>query len=199
MSVNEINLNVARKDAVNINRGLGIAAIIGAPMLLFQFVYSVQFPDPQAPPANFWVALLGVFYIGGWICGAVVMYRQKIYGDTLAGKVVFTIQMIFLTLAFLFSVQDTYGINYDNGGGIFFGICDAGYPLSHLFMIFVGIFTIRAKKWQGLARFAPLLVGFSLLLTFALGAICGMSVGIILFGALTTIGLGTIGWKIFKK
>ena len=46
MSVNEINLNVARKDAVNIDRGLGIAAIMGAPMLLFQFFYSVRFPDP---------------------------------------------------------------------------------------------------------------------------------------------------------
>jgi hypothetical protein len=139
MAVNEINLPVVRKKILVDNRLLGLLGIICAPMLLLQFLFGTEIGSSNSAHSNRIIALLGVFYIGGWICGAIGIFQNKVYGATKASKIVFIIQMILLALALMFSIQEIFGVGYENGG-IFFAVCDAGYPLSHLFMIIVGIF-----------------------------------------------------------
>lgn len=199
MSTNEQSLETDRKINPPVDKILGLTGIVGAPMLLLQFLFGGASANSGVSNYSPAISALGVLYIGGWICGAVWMFRHKVYGENLAAKIIFTLQMIFLTLAFLFSIQETLGFSYENGGGKFFFVCDMGYPASHLFMIVVGIFVARAKRWKGLSKFAPFLVGSALPLTIAAGNFVGMSGGMLLFGGLTTIGLGTIGWKIFKS
>lgn len=198
MSVGEMILPVEKRE-IGVNKILGLLAIVCAPMLLAQFFLGVVWKNAAYEKYSPAVAALGVLYIAGWICGAVGMFRRKIYGETKTAKIVFAIQITFLHLALMFSVQETLGISYENGGGWFFFACDMGYPASHLFMIVVGIFTIRAKNWTGFAKYAPFFVGAALPATMATGWLLGMIGGMLLFGALTTIGFATIGIKLFRK
>ena len=197
MSTNELNLVANQKIKLPADKILGLLGIVGAPMLLLQFLTGGIAQNTIVQNNNPIVSALGILYIGGWMCGAIGMFRQKVYGEALAAKIVFALQMIFLTLAFLFSVQETYGITYENGG-VFFGVCDAGYPLSHLFMFVIGIFILRAKKWKGLTRFAPFFVGAALPLTMAVAGFVGFTAGMLLFSGLTTIGLGMIGYLVYS-
>jgi hypothetical protein len=198
MSVNEMNIAlIGEKFTIN-NRLLGVFAMIGAPMLLLFFMFGTI--DAAAPKTlrDQIISLTGVLYIGGWMAGAVGMRHMRAAGDTKGSKIVFVIQMILLSFALLFSVMEVCGYSYENGG-LIFALADAGYPLSHLFMIVVGIFVLRAKVWEGFPRIAPLLVGLALPVFFALNASVGMKAGGFGFSALTTIGLGTIGYTIYKK
>lgn len=197
MAVNEMNLPVVRERVLRFDRLLGLAAIICAPTLLLQFFFGGETGDSNSANSNPLIALLGVLYIGGWICGAIGLFQNKVYGATKSAKIVFIAQMVFLALALMFSIQETLGVSYENGGSLFFGICDAGYPLSHLFMIVVGIFVLRAKVWTNWTRFAPFLVGAALPLTLALMPFLGMGVGVFSFAGLTTLGLGAIGYSVF--
>lgn len=198
MAVNEIHLPVRREQIRKSPGILGLLEIFGAPMLLLQFLIGGD-QNSGAPKYGSVVAALGVLYIGGWICGAVGMFRQRVYGETFAAKLVFWLQLAFLALALLFSLQETFGISYENGGGTFFFVCDMGYPLSHLFMLVVGVFVWRAKNWKGFTRLAPLLVGAALPLTMIVGGLVGITAGMILFGVLTTVGLGTIGYSVYSR
>lgn len=198
MAINELSLPLIQSKSLT-ERLLGIGAIIGAPMLLLQFFFGVVWKNTGNENYSPTIAMLGILYIGGWICGAIEMFRQKVYGENLGAKIVFALQMIFLSLAFMFSVQETLGINYKNGGGTFFFLCDMGYPASHLFMFIVGIMIIRARNWKGFTKYAPFLVALALPLTIATGWFLGMIGGMLLFGGLTMTGLGIIGRKILYK
>ena len=198
MAVNQLELTGDLKTGAIVNRILGLLAIIGAPMLLFQFLLGTRGMNAEGGERNALIALLGVLYIGGGICGAIGMFRIRAYGESKASKIVFVLQMTLLSLALLFSVFETFGATYKNGG-VLFAVFDAGYPLSHLFMIVVGIFVLRAKVWQGFSKFAPIIVGFALPLTLGLMPLLGEKIGVVSFGALTAIGLATIGFTIFRK
>lgn len=199
MAINELTLDTKTKANVPVDKIFGVLAILCAPTLLMQFLIGGIEQNSSSPNNNLLVSALGVLYIGGWMLGAVGMFRQKLYGENLAAKIVFALQMIFLTLAFLFSVQETMSISYENGGGTFFFVCDMGYPASHLFMFVVGICVLLTRRWRGFTRFAPFAVGAALPVTMALGGFLGITLGMILFGGLTTLGLATIGWKIFRN
>lgn len=196
MTVSETKLTIPHKKSARLNQISGILAMTGAPMLLIQFLTGGREMSADGAGASTTVALLGVLYIGGWMAGAIAMFRQKVYGGRLSAKIVFVLQMTLLTLALMFSVLESFGVSYENGG-LLFAVADAGYPLSHLFMIVVGIFTIRAGKWKNFSKFAPLLVGIALPLTLGLMPVLGEQIGIILFGTLTALGLSVTGYRIY--
>ena len=198
MSVNEMNLMVGGENLTLNTRLLGALAVVGAPMLLIFFLFGSIDASATKTLTQQIVSLTGVLYIGGWICGAVGMRRLRATGDGTGGKIVFVIQITLLSFALLFSVMETCGYTYESGG-LIYAVADAGYPLSHLFMIVVGIFVRRAKVWKGAASIAPFLVGFALPAFFALSAIGGMKIGGFGFGALTAIGLGIIGYTVYKQ
>lgn len=198
MSTNQIELTADLKTSAIDNRIFGLLGMIGAPMLLLQFLLGNRGMNAEGGDSNAWIALLGVLYIGGWVCGAIGMFRGRVYGERRGSKIVFAIQIILLLLALMFSVLETFGVTYENGG-VLFAVFDAGYPLSHLFMIVVGIFVLRARKWQGLLKFAALLVGIALPLTLGLMPLLGEKIGAVSFGSLTAIGLAVIGFTVFRK
>lgn len=197
MSVNKIEISLPA-DAAALNRRLGILAVAGAPMLLIFFMFGN--PDGAAAKTlqDRIFAVTGVFYIGGWLCGAIGMRRRRATGNGFGAKAAFIIQLALLGCALLFSLLETAGFNYENGGWLF-AVADAGYPLSHLFMIVVGVLVWRARVWSGLAQVAPLLVGFALPVFFALSGGAGTAAAGFGFGLLTAVGLGTIGWQIIKS
>ncbi|MET0753465.1 MAG: hypothetical protein ABWZ66_08835 [Pyrinomonadaceae bacterium] len=198
MLANEMELSLnPTKFTIN-SHILGAFAMFCAPMLLLFFMFGTI--DSSAPKTfkDQLVSLTGVFYIGGWIAGAIGMRRLRATGDRLGSKIVFIIQIALLSFALLFSVMEVFGYSYENGG-LLFAIADAGYPLSHLFMIVVGIFVLRAKVWRGLPRIAPFLVGFALPAFSGLSLIVGTGVGGFGFGLLTATGLGIIGYTVFRQ
>lgn len=197
MAVNQIEILVNDGEFSITNRILGVLCIVGAPMLLSQFILNPS-GETQLTTSGRLIAFLGVLYMGGWLAGAVGMRKLRVTGDGVGSKVVFIIQAIGLSLATIFSVLDTVGFNRENGG-LPFLITDLAYPFSHLFMIVVAIMTIKAKVWQGFSRIAPLLVGIAFPLTVAVASLVGISIGILFFGGLTTIGLLTIGYTIIKQ
>lgn len=196
MSVNQMEIS-ANQVSFSTNRLLGLLCLIGAPMLLIQFILNPG-GETQLTTSGRIIAFLGVLYMGGWLAGAIGMRKLRVTGNGSGSKIVFIIQAIGLSLATIFSVLDTLGFNHENGGLIFL-ITDLAYPFSHLFMIVVGIMTFRAGGWKGLPGIAPLLVGIAFPLTIALAALVGMPIGVLLFGGLTTIGLSVIGYTIIKQ
>jgi hypothetical protein len=193
MSVNQIEIPINEVNVSIINRCLGMLCLIGAPMLLVQFIL-----NPGGVSNTAGIAFLGVLYMGGWLAGAVGMRRLRVTGNGNGSKIIFIIQALGLFLATMFSVLETSGYNHENGGLIFV-MTDLAYPFSHLFMIVVGSFTLRAGVWNGFSKFAPLLVGVALPLTLALASLVGMQIGTLFFGGLTTIGLSIIGYTIIKQ
>lgn len=177
---------------------LGSLALFGAPMLLVSFLLGAT--DSEAPKTlrDQLLSLTGFFYIFGWMAGAVGMRQLRATGRWVGSKIVFVIQMIFLSLALVFSAMEVMGYSRGNGG-LLFTITDLAYPLSHLFMIIVGIFTVRAGVWRGVAKIAPFIVGLALPITMGLGRVTGAKAGIILFGVLTALGLGIIGLNVFRN
>lgn len=193
MSVSETSLTVERKKMPGI-QALGIAGIIGAPGLFLQFIFE-DLSKNSLNINNKFIAVWGIIYIAGWICGVVGLNQLRINSGCKSGKVIFILQLLLLCFALLFSVLDTFGFNHENGGWLF-AICDVCYPLSHLFMIVTGTFIWMKGILRGIQKFAPFIVGFSLPLTLVLGAIVGMKTGVVFFGIFTTIGLGMIGYVV---
>jgi hypothetical protein len=198
MPVNEMSLPVGREKFAVSTRFLGLAGMIGAPMMLIFFILGNT--DAGAPKTlkDQIIGLTGVFYMCGWLLSAIGMRRLRATGDRPVAKIVFIVQVTLLSFALLFSVMEVFGYSFQNGG-LIFAIADAGYPLSHLFMNVVGIFVLRAKVWQGLPKFAPFMVGITLPVTLGLMALGSAVAAGIFFGAMTTIGLGAIGCKVYRQ
>lgn len=192
MAVNELNLAINKKNFGIDNRLLGTFGIIGAPMLLAQFL------SGQNTTENKFIAFLGVIYIFGWMANLIGMRRQNVLGNNFTGKIIFGLQFLLLCFAFISSALETAGRNFENGGA-FFAICDAGYPLSHLFMIVTGAFALKARVWRGISAFAPLVVGLALPVFFAFSFVISSEIGAICFAALTAAGLGVIGFRLFQN
>src|SRR5262245_14818439 len=129
MSVNQITMNEVGFSAIE--RLPGLFCLIGAPMLLIQFLLNGG-GETQLTPAGRIIAFLGVLYMGGWLAGAIGMRKLRVTGNGTGSKIVFIIQAGGLFLATMFSVLETLGYNHENGGIIFF-ITDLAYPFSHLF------------------------------------------------------------------
>lgn len=177
---------------------LGVVAMIGAPMLLIEFLVGPNDSAAVKTSRDQLFSLIGVMYMTGWIAGAIGMRRLRATGSGLGATVVFVVQMIMLFLAWSFSVMEAFGYSSGNGG-VLFAITDAGYPLSHLFMLVVGIMLLRAKVWSGIARLAPFLVGMALPVFFALSGFAGVRLPGIAFGITAALGLGIIGFKVLKQ
>ncbi len=150
MSVNEMSLELDSGTRASFlsNRKLGVLAMLGAPMLLVESVLRTANVLPQDGD-NFWVGLLEMIYVGGWIALAFGMRRLRATGDGKASRVLFIVQIVGLILAFLFAVQICFGASFAKPNS-FFVVTDLAFPFSHLFMFVVGAFVARAKVWRGL-------------------------------------------------
>ncbi len=178
-------------------RVLGILGIIGSPMLLVQFLL-FGWIDETNNRNHVVVGALGLVYLCGWMASVIGMRRLRVTGRGLASRIVFIVQLIGLLLAALFSIQELFNPSPDRNT-LFFKITDAAWPLSHLFMLVVGLMVLKAGVWRGPRRFVPLLCGLALPAFFAVGALSGLRESAILFGLFTTIAFGLLGYAVLTS
>jgi len=141
------------------------------------------------------VGLLGIIYTIGWACSLTGMRQLKVLGKNLLGEILFVVQMTGVTLAFTQSLMEITQLNIDDQN-LLFQITDAAWPLSHLFMIVIGIYVLASKAWRGWRSVTPLLCGLALPVFFALAALGAKAIGIFIFGAATTIAFMLLGYAV---
>lgn len=191
MSTNELAVPAPRSGVLVTNRVLGTLGMLAGPMMLAEMLI---FGFTQHG-SNHLIGVLGTVYVAGWICSAVGMRRARVTGDGALGKGAFVVQIAGLLLAFLWSVQEIVYSGADRSG-IFYGVTDAAWPLSHLFMLVVGALTLRAGVWKGWRRFAPLVVGLALPAGIAAASAVGQQAMGIAFGSMTAVGFLALGYAV---
>ena len=191
MSMNDLVVAAPRNGVLVTNRVLGTLGMLAGPMMLAEMLI---FGFTQHG-SNRVIGVLGVFYIAGWICTAVGMRRSRVTGDGALGKGAFVVQLVGLLLAFLWSLHEIL-YSGDDRSGVFYGVTDAAWPLSHLFMLVIGVLTLRAGVWRGWRRFAPLLVGLALPVAIAASLVAGRAWMGIAFGIMTTAGFFALGYAV---
>ena len=191
MSINPLALPAPRKDVFISNHFLGTLGMLAGPMMLAE-VLIFGFTQHGS---NRVIGVLGVIYTVGWVCSAVGMRRSRVAGDNALSKGTYVVQLAGLLLAFLWSLQEITYSGIDKGG-VFYGVTDAAWPLSHLFMLVIGILTLRAGVWKGWRKFAPLMVGLALPVAMAAALVAGKSAMGIAFGVMTTAGFFTLGYSV---
>lgn len=168
--------------------------MLGGPMLLAEGLYR-QFTHMPDNYDNQLVGVLGVMYIGGWICSTIGMRRLRATGNGATSAVVFVIQLTGLFLAALWSMQAIVHLPGLTESPLF-GIADIAWPFSHVLMLVVGVLVLRAKAWSGWRRFMPLLCGAGLPLFFAASATGARMAGAFIFFSLTAIGFIALGYAV---
>jgi hypothetical protein len=191
VSVDQINLPLTRRETSINHRLLGTLGMIGSPMLLaeiilFGLIFKAENPNNQI------AGLLEIIYLGGWVSSAIGLRQLRVTGDNILGKAVFVIQLTGLSLALIFSAQGIINPNSDPHS-LLFRISDAAWPLSHLFMLIVGVLVLKAKVWRGWRRVTPILCGLALPVYFAVNATVGREAGGIIFGVSTTVAFMLLG------
>ena len=173
---------------------LGTAGIVAAPMMLLVglYYYFWQISNVKSTPM---IGLLGIIYIAGWTCTAVGMRWLGVTGTGTASTVAFVVQVIGLTLAGMFSLQEIFWFEFLEGSS-FFSLTDAAWPLSHLFMLVIGGLVVHAGVWKGWRRAAPFICGLALPSFFAAMAAGVPAVGFVLFPILTAIGFSILGYAV---
>lgn len=179
-------------------RLLGTIGMIMSPMLALGPILFQDQPDQPNHPLE---TVLGLLFLGGWACSAVGMRLVRATGGGTPGRVVFAVQMIGLLLAAIFNLLEL--VRFDQQSPLW-AITDAAWPLSVVFMIVVGLLTLRAGIWRGWRRLTPLLCGLSLPLAFAVSAAAGAVVGeaaagpamLATFGLFTTVAWLLLGYAV---
>lgn len=194
MAVEQINLHAHRQEALVSQRLLGTLGMLGGPMLLAEGLYR-QFTHMPDNYDNQLVGVLGVMYIGGWMCSTVGMRRLRVTGNGATSAAVFVIQLTGLFLAALWSIQAIVHLPGLTESPLF-GIADVAWPFSHVLMLVVGMLVLKAKVWRGWLKFVPLLCGAGLPLFFAASAIGARVAGSFLFFSLTAIGFILLGYAV---
>lgn len=191
MSANDLGLPAAQRNVYVTNRLLGTLGMSAAPMMLVEMLI---FGLTQHG-SNRVIGVLCVIYIAGWVCSAIGLRRTRATGDAALSKGVFVLQLAGLFLALLWALQQIIYPSIDMNS-MFFRVTDAAWPLSHLFMLVVGVLTLREGVWEGWRRFAPLLVGLALPVGIGAALIGGKSAMGIAFAALTTAGFLALGYAV---
>lgn len=192
MSVNQMSIGVMRQEARANHRFLGTLGMIGAPFLCLEFIIAGLALDGSQQPSRI-VGALELLYLAGWAASAVGLRQLRATGDGVWARAIFIVQMMGLTLAAMFTVQGIVQASPD-ANSIFFKVTDAAWPLSHLFMLVVGAFVLKAGVWRGWRRFAPILCGLTLPALFVTRAIFGSTVGGFVFGLGTAAAFMTLGY-----
>ena len=174
------------------NRLLGIVALIGSPMLLIE---AVMYRFEQHDMTQL-AAAMSLLYVVGWVCSVVGMYRLRATGSGLLGRAILVVQLVLLTLAAMWTLLYIPSPTPDTNS-LIFQVTDLAWPLSHVFMLIVGIAVLRARVLAGLQRFAPLVCGLALPGSIVLSIIGGELAGSVWFAIMTALGFALLGYTIF--
>lgn len=168
-------------------RLLGVIGMIGAPALLLEILLQVR--DQRM------IGLLSLIYVSGWISSAIGLRRLKASGESAWSRAVFAVQMAGLLLALAWALQEIVRVEPGRMSALF-TVADAAWPLSHVFMLVIAGFVIKARAWRGWRRVAPILCGLALPTFFCVAPLAGKTVGGALFGLMTTAGFMLLGYAV---
>ena len=171
------------------HRVLGLLGMLGAPATII-FTWS--------PPAktDLTANLLMIAYLAGWACSIVGMRRLRATGSGTGARVLFAIQLLFLSLAACQQVQDQTSSR--PLGDAFYFVSDMSWPFSHVFMLVIFAAVWRARVWTDWRRWVPLACGLALPLTFAAAALKVANPGIV-FGLGTALSFGALGLAVLTS
>lgn len=194
MSVDQLNLPLSRRGTFVNHRLLGTLGTLGGPMLLAEIIIFGLIYKSQ-PPNNQIVGLLEIIYLGGWMSSATGLRQLRATGDSVLSEAVFVVQLTGLFLAAIFFAQGIINPNPDPNS-LLFKISDAAWPLSHLFMLIVGVLVLKAKVLRGWRMVTPTLCGLALPAYFAVNAAVGRETGGIIFGISTAVAFTLLGYAV---
>jgi hypothetical protein len=190
-----VSLPVAARDSGSALRLLGVIGILGAPGLLIDASIRHALGDTgEGVIAS--SSIVGLIYIVGWAASMIGLRRLRLTGEGALAKGVFWMQMMGLALAAGQQIMELIGTPALLHSR-FFGICDAAWPLSHLFMLVVGGMVLATARVHGAARFATLGCGLALPATAALAPL-NHYVFVFSFGAGTMVCFGLVAWTVFR-
>jgi len=175
-------------------RLLGILGMVGAPMLL---VEGILFNFQQHETTQL-VGLLGLIYTGGWLCSLIGLYRLNAAGHRAAGKAVLIVQMALVALAIMWAIIHVSAAS-PNKDNFAYQVTDLGWPLSHVFMIVVGIAALIARVLPGWQRFTPLLCGLALPAAIVGSIAAGDTASNIIFPAYTAVAFMLLAYTVYTS
>ena len=189
MVAEQMRAGVRAKSAAQTARWLGTLGMIGAPALLLTGVYRdvVHMTREQDDRVT---ALLSLIYIGGWVASAVGMKRLRVTGRGWGSALVFVLQLLGLFMAGAWAVALLIGMDAQQGS-LIFNVTDPFWPLSHLFMLVVGVLVWKAGVWRGWRLAAPFICGLALPL-FILARLLGLE-SVYPFFIMTAVGFTLLG------
>jgi hypothetical protein len=137
-------------------------------------------------------ATLGLVFVVGWGCCAVGLRWLGATGRGAVATGLLVVQLAGLSLAALQQVQDLI-YTTATPQTAFYAVCDAAWPLSVVFMLVVGAFTLAARVLRGWRRWTPTLCGLAVPLLIGVGGTVGRREGILLFGVYTFVAWALLG------
>jgi hypothetical protein len=175
-------------------RVLGTIGVLGAPMMAIEGIYREvrHFGDMQD---DWFVGAVSMIYVAGWVCSLVGARRLRATGTSRASAALFGLQLAGLLLAGAWAVWAALGVGPVPGTPLFTA-GDTAWPVSHLLMLAMAAFVFRARVWRGWRRLPALVCGLALPAALAPAALGARWLGLIAFGALTTVGFASLGWAV---
>ena len=165
MAVGEIYLPLAGRGPLLKTKLLGAAGIVGAQMWALDALYRHAYGLGGGPNDRV-SGVLNLLYIIGWACSAVALRRLRVTGRGLAAAAAYVVQCLGLTLAGLISLNEALDLKVGAAHPLYI-VVDAAWPLSHLFMLVVGVLVRRAGVWRGWRRLPCFVCGLALPAFFA--------------------------------
>lgn len=121
------------------NKLLAISGMAGAPFLCLGMITEIVYPSLF----NTWfTGLWGIFYISGWMCTLVSIYRQGMFNLYPFARVICCVLFGTLTIANASNMMLTLTGRTDMPLYFYFDLC---WPLSNVLMFILGISIIRKR------------------------------------------------------
>lgn len=157
--------------------------MVASPMMLIEFIFrhTVGLPGGEFGKVE---GVFGIVYLVGFFCSSLGLRLLRVTGRGTIAVLLFGIQILGISLAARQNVLQLVGRADTNSK--LFQVADAAWPLSHIFLIVIGIAVLRAKVWLDWRKFVPLLCGFALPVAMIAGAVAGPEALGLVFGVLTS-------------
>ena len=170
-------INVKNKSKPTIimnNRTLGIIGILCSPFLMINTLHD----DFRLDAHSSYGGLFGLIYMSGWICSLIALRRMGAMGKGKFGSIIFTLQIIFLSLTQLWNL---YELLQPGAGTRLYYLLEMFWPISNLCMFVTGLTIAIKGRLKGWKRYMPLASGFWLPLGVINWAIFSRTPGMLLF------------------